>query len=183
MNRLLIKFLVRQLYLANRTSHAMLNFYDRKEYLLARYSIFDGFDVQHIVRKCWCCNAGRTNIMSNGEGEKCFTCNGTGIKEESNSVLSRWKLGDSIFHNFVEKHSVDVDLSYLQPRNLIEGIVPKKSILEPIDIEAHIWICLFATGKLPFWNKIPYWQAKKGFRYPLSTIILLMKRLRDRYVS
>lgn len=76
-------------------------FYPFKSRFLRAHAVTDGFDLQTIVKKCWCGDGiwrGRDDDLPKRLWQICDRCHGTGIYETKKIVLVRWLLNGLVFH-------------------------------------------------------------------------------------
>lgn len=81
-------------------------FYPFKQRFLHAHAITDGFDLQTIVKKCWCGDGiwrGRDDDLPKHLHQICFKCHGTAIYETKRIVLVRWLLNGTVFHTPSDK--------------------------------------------------------------------------------
>lgn len=75
-------------------------FYTFKRDVLLKHGHFNGYDLQHIERKCWSC-AGTGNYYDyygHKTDQECGRCGGTGMYQERWYVLCRYSLAGRVFH-------------------------------------------------------------------------------------
>ena len=74
------------------------DFYKLKQAILEKYGKIVGYDVQHIVKRCWSCRDGWIyEYGDNFPSDECRRCT-RGIYSERFILLERWALGSKIFH-------------------------------------------------------------------------------------
>lgn len=101
-------------------------FYAMKKEILLAHAHQQGFDIQHLVKKCWNCHEGLVGYRD--EVERCVRCDGTGIYQERWVLLGRYNLAGAIFHcpaGYIPDPGT-------QPT--IEGLIEHKS-------SPHAWEC------------------------------------------
>jgi hypothetical protein len=89
--------------LANSGDHKYkkLYWYPLKSALCRQFGTTDGYDFQHITRKCYCGDGifrGPDGTAPNRYWEPCNRCNGTGTYSKKIIVLRRWLIGNHLFH-------------------------------------------------------------------------------------
>jgi hypothetical protein len=73
-------------------------FYALKREILLAHAHQQGFDIQHIVKKCWNCGGTGRVYAYDDETDECMRCDGTGIYQERWVLLGRYSLAGSVFH-------------------------------------------------------------------------------------
>lgn len=106
-------------------------FYPFKTNFLRQHALPDGFDIQIIVKKCWCGDGiwrGNDYDVPERFWERCHKCGGTGIYLKKKIMLIRWVLNGSVFH----EPATWFEGNKVQPHETIEGLVKHA----PVDSKA-----------------------------------------------
>jgi hypothetical protein len=72
-------------------------FYALKKEILLAHAHQQGFDIQHLVKRCWNCG-GTGTVQYDDDLERCCRCDGTGIYQERWVLLGRYSLAGHVFH-------------------------------------------------------------------------------------
>jgi len=159
MNKLFKLIIGELLALANREFRTG-SFYALKDRILAAHATPAGHDAQHIVKKCYRCENGKTSdvIMLYGEPwrtkkETCNHCGGTGIYDEFWVSLEVYRLGRHEFHKPVyrahdrELFEVTLKEKGITPRVHFEGLIRHEPPRFRLGYEAGWWLVLFFSPK------------------------------------
>lgn len=125
-------------------------FYQIKDTVLKKYGSHIGWDLQHILKKCWSCRDGIFSGYHNGckwvsmPEETCFKCRGTGTFDEFWVYLEVWNLGAYEFHCPIDRVR-KMETPVYPIRHHIEGYIKHK----PHDRrKVAFWIlaCIFSPN-------------------------------------
>jgi len=110
-------------------------FYNLKKEILLAHAHQQGFDLQHITKKCWSC-AGTGTFQDDYDASCCWKCGGTGIYQERWVLLGRYNLAGLVFHcpaGYVQDPGV---------KPTIEGLIEHRA-------SPHAWECfrVLADGR------------------------------------
>lgn len=124
---------VHWLTLANAGNYAEKStFYAFKTRFLKAHAIPDGYDLQVIVKKCYCGDGiyrGCDDLpeLPATHWERCWKCNGTGVYDRAYIVLTRWDLNGQVFH-IPEGRKLNPTQGH---RELIHGLVRHEPEIHP----------------------------------------------------
>lgn len=86
-------------------------FFPFKDRFLKRFAVPDGSDLQVLKLECRSCTKGIWHSESGRFSDICDRCDGTGVYRIDLVILSRWILGDAVFHKPGERvRGVDEDV-------------------------------------------------------------------------
>lgn len=101
-------------------------FYPFKARFLRAHAVTDGFDLQTIVKKCWCGDGiwrGRDDDLPEHLWRTCEKCAGTGTYDTKRIVLERWLINDLIFHVPSELSHVHFVAKRIPFKNQFSGLI------------------------------------------------------------
>lgn len=139
--------------LANAGDYAVKHdaFYPFKTRFLHAHALADGYDLQIIVKKCWCGDGtwrGYEGTLSEHRWEPCWRCNGTRIYERKKIYLRRWLLGNELFHEPIGSH-----LSFTpEIRETIHGLIKHQKTVPDSHAERAFRRLLLRYEPLTLWS-------------------------------
>lgn len=106
-------------------------FYPFKSRFLHAHALPDGFDVQVIVKKCWCGDGIYRGVDDHWPREfwqMCNRCGGSGVHRKDRVYLQRWLLGGRLYHKPVNRCEMTCEPDDV--RNTITGLIKHEPVNE-----------------------------------------------------
>ncbi|WP_395736303.1 hypothetical protein [Prosthecobacter sp.] len=129
-------------------SNGDADWYRLKTILLHRYGrreVNSGYDLQRIEAECWTCGG-----SGDYHSATCRSCAGFGIHHVTRTVLGRWWVEDTLFHQIQERSISQSRLQELKPgaRNFFTERMPRREIDPRTSREAHLWLLVLTVPQL-----------------------------------
>lgn len=162
-------------YIVNSNDQIKQAFYPTKDKILHKYGTPDGYDVQHLTKKCYKCNG-----TGYKELEKCYSCN-NGIFDNVWCELKRYTLGGHLFHSFSKRYTfpVTMNMRYGSPypqdiRTFIDGYIVHEETNYNQAVEIFYLLLLLFDVKR-FFKLLGDYSGRRNF-YPLSFLSYVIKK-------